>query len=322
MTVLVLRAADLAKGCPMGDAISAVGAGFAALSSGQATVPLRPAVPLLDGGVALSMPAALAGASCYSVKVVTVAPGNPAAGLPTVQAAILLGDARTGTVLALIDGTALTALRTGAAGGVAARELSRPASSRAALFGAGAQARTQLLALAAVRPITDVRVVTREPAHARAFVEWSLAIPELRGMAIRGCAARDAVEDADIVVTATSSRTPVFEGGWLAAGTHVTAVGSYTPEMRELDDETLRGARIVVDQRAPALAESGELHGRRPEDVVEIGDIVARRIPGRTNDRERTIFKSVGNAIQDLVVATLAYERARALGLGTELAFP
>jgi ornithine cyclodeaminase len=322
MAVLVLRAADIAKGCPMGDAISAVGAGFAALSSGQATVPLRPAVPLLDGGVALSMPAALAGASCYSLKLVTVAPGNPAAGRPAVQATVLLGDARTGEVLALIDGTALTALRTGAAGGVAARELGRAGASRAALFGAGAQARTQLLALAAVRPIADVRVVTREPAHASAFVEWARGIPELRGLAIRGSTARDAVEDADIVVTATSSRTPVFEGGWLAPGTHVTAVGSYTAEMRELDEETLRGARIVVDQRAAALAESGELQGRQPEDVVEIGEIIAGRAPGRTSDAERTVFKSVGNAVQDLVVAALAYERAVALGIGERLAFP
>jgi len=124
------------------------------------------------------------------------------------------------------------------------------------------------------------------------------------------------------VVTATSSHAPVFQGAWLADGVHVTAVGSFTPDMRELDDETLRGARIVVDQRAAALAEAGELRGRRDDEIVELGEILAGRVPGRSNDHERTIFKSVGNAIQDLVVAARAYERARALGVGEEIAFP
>jgi ornithine cyclodeaminase/alanine dehydrogenase-like protein (mu-crystallin family) len=322
MTVRLLRAAELAKVCPMGDAISAVSAGFAALSSGQATVPLRPSVPLLNGAVAFTMPASLAGASCYSVKVVTVAPANARSGRPAVLATVVVGDAATGEVVALIDGTALTALRTGAAGGVAARELSREGASRAALFGAGAQARAQLLALAAVRPIQDVGVVARDPAHVSAFVAWAAAEPALRNVAVRGGPAREAVEGADIVVTATNSRTPVFEGRWLGEGVHLTAVGSFTAEMRELDDDALRGARLVVDQRAAALAESGELQGRRGDDLVELGEIVARRAVGRSNDRERTVFKSVGNAIQDLVVATLAYERARALGIGEEIAFP
>ena len=322
MTVRLLRAADLAMVCPMADAIGAVAGGFAALSSGQATVPVRLSVPLRHDGVALTMPAALAGASCYSVKVVSVAPRNVLAGRPVVMATVLLGDAATGELLALMDGTALTALRTGAAGGVAARELSRSSASRVALFGAGAQARTQLLALAAVRSITEVRVVTRDPVHAAALRSWAVHERTLGGVAIHPATPRDAVVDADIVVTATSSRTPVFQGGWLADGVHVTAVGSFTPEMRELDDETLRGARLVVDQRAAALAEAGELRGRRDDELVELGEILSGRAPGRTADSQRTVFKSVGNAIQDLVVAAHAYERARALRVGEEIAFP
>lgn len=322
MTVRLLRAADLAKVCPMADAIRAVAVGFAALSTGQATVPVRLSVPLRHDGVALTMPTALAGASCYSVKVVSVVPRNAPAGRPIVMATVLLGDAATGELLALLDGTALTALRTGAAGGVAARELSRSTASRVALFGAGAQARTQLLALAAVRRIKEVRVVTRDPAHAAAFRSWAAHERTLSGVAIRPAAPKDAVADADIVVTATSSRTPVFQGAWLADGVHVTAVGSFTPEMRELDDETLRGARIVVDQRAAALAEAGELRGRRADELVELGEILSGRAPGRTGDSQRTVFKSVGNAIQDLVVAAQAYERARELGIGEEIAFP
>jgi len=322
MTVRLLRAADLAMACPMADAISAVADGFAALSAGQATVPVRLSVPLRYDGTVLTMPAGLAGSSSYSVKVVSVAPRNALAGRPVVMGTVLLGDSATGELLALIDGTALTALRTGAAGGVAARELSRPGTCRVALFGAGAQARAQLTALACVREITDVCVVTRDPAHAAALRQWAAGERGLRAIAIRPAAPKDAVADADIVITATTSQTPVFQGGWLRAGAHVTAVGSFTPQMRELDEETLRGARLVVDQRAAALAEAGELEGRRDGDVVEIGEILSGRVPGRTDDAQRTVFKSVGNAIQDLVVAARAYERARTNGIGEELAFP
>ena len=322
MTVRLLRAADVLVACPMSDAIDAVAAGFAALSTGQATVPVRLSVQLRGDAVALAMPAALTGASCYSVKVVTVAPSNAAAGRPVVIGTVLLGDALTGELLALIDGTALTALRTGAAGGVAARELSRADASRAALFGAGAQARTQLLALAAVRSIREVRVVTRDPAHAAALGDWAAREPALSGVALRPATADAAVADADVVLTATTSRTPVFRGTQLRDGVHVTAVGSFTPDGRELDDDTLRGARLVVDQRSAALAEAGELQGKRPDELVELGEIIAGRAAGRSDDRQRTVFKSVGNAIQDLVVSARAFERARELGIGGEVVFP
>jgi ornithine cyclodeaminase len=322
MTVRLLRAADVLVACPMSDAIDAVAAGFAALSTGQATVPVRLSVPLRDGGVALAMPAALTGASCYSVKVVSVAPSNAAAGRPIVSGTVLLGDAASGALLALLDGTALTALRTGAAGGVAARELSRADASRAALFGAGVQARTQLLALAAVRPIEAVQVVTRDLAHAAALGDWAAREPTLGGVTVRPAAADAAIADADVIVTATTSRTAVFAGARLRHGVHVTAVGSFTPDGRELDDDTLRGARLVVDERSAALAEAGELQGKRPDEVVELGEILAGRAAGRSDDRQRTVFKSVGNAIQDLVVAARAYERARDLGIGEEIAFP
>lgn len=322
MTVRLLRAADLARACPMADAISAVADGFVALSSGQTSVPVRPSIPLRHDGIALAMPAALAGASCYSVKVVSVAPRNARTGRPVVQATVLLGDADTGELLALLDGTALTALRTGAAGGVAARALSRTGPQRVALFGAGAQARSQLQALAAVRPIAAVRVVTRDPGHAADFLAWAAGDPALRGMAIRPSTPEAALDEADLVVTATSSRTPVFAGSRLAPGVHVTAVGSFTPDTRELDDETLRGARLVVDQRAAALAEAGELQGRQAGELVELGEVLSGRSAGRSSEDERTVFKSVGSAIQDLVVAARAYERARELGIGEEVAFP
>ena len=327
----LLRADDIRLACPMAEAIEAVADGFRALSDGRATVPVRIGVPLELGGLALSMPAALAGSSYYSVKIVSVAPGNAgnagnagnvARGLPTIAATVLLGDARTGAALALLEGASLTALRTGAAGGVAAASLSRRDASVLALFGTGAQARTQLLAAAAVRTLGEVRVVGRDPSRLLAFLAWARAEPSLGGLVLRESAAAEAVAAADIVVTATSSATPVFPGASLARGAHITAVGSYKPEMRELDDDTLRGARIVVDQRTAALAEAGELAGRAERDVVEIGEVLSGKAAGRQDERQRTVFKSVGNAIQDLVVAARVYERARELGLGEDVRFP
>jgi ornithine cyclodeaminase/alanine dehydrogenase-like protein (mu-crystallin family) len=308
----------------MPEAIDAVRRGFIALSSGQTTVPVRTSLPLADDGVALTMPAALIGGAYFSVKVVSVVPGNPARGLPLVPAAVLLGDARTGMPVALMDGATLTALRTGAAGGVALAALARPESAVAALFGAGAQARTQLAAATAVLGdrLREVRIVARDPAHAAALAEAATKDGSTRGARVRTASPDDAVRGADIVITATSSATPVFAGRLLGDGAHITAVGSFRPAMRELDDDAMRGARIVVDQREAALAEAGELQGLQNEDVVEIGEILAGRAPGRRSASERTIFKSVGNAIQDLVVASRAYERALELGIGEVVAWP
>lgn len=320
--MLLLRAADVVRACPMADAIAAVEAGFAALSAGRAIVPVRASVPLHGQGVALSMPASLAGGRHWSVKLVTVAPGNTARGLPLIAATVLLGDAETGAPLALLDGGSLTALRTGAAGGVAAKHLARAESPVVALFGGGAQARTQILGLAAVRSLREVRVVTRDPAHADAFIRALGEESGLRGVAVASSSPSDAVRGADVVITATSSATPVFAGRELGEGVHVTAVGSFTPAMRELDDDALRGARIVVDRRDAALAEAGELRGMREGDVVEIGEVIAGSARGRVDARERTVFKSVGNAVQDLMTASRAYERARELGLGQEIAWP
>lgn len=304
----------------MSDAIDAVAAGFIALSDGRAHVPVRIHVPLPDDGLVGAMPASLDGSPYYAVKVVSIAPAAPRAGLPLIGATVLLGDAATGAPVALLEGSALTALRTGAAGGLAARVLAAPGASVVALFGAGAQARTQLTAVLSVREIDDVRVTTRDPRHAVEFVAWAHSRhPSLR---VRAADAVEAVRGAEIVICATSSATPVFAGATLAPGVHVTGVGSHRPHMRELDEDTLRGARVIVDQRAGALHEAGELQGLSEGDVAEIGEILAGTVPGRTSPGERTVFKSVGNGVQDLVVASLVYERALALGLGEHIRWP
>lgn len=318
--VLLIRATDLARACPMADAIDAVAPGFVALSEGRAHVPVRIGGPIAEGGGTHAMPATLDGSPYFSVKIVAVAPAAPAAGFPLVNATVLLGDAVTGAPLAILEGASLTALRTGAAGGVAARALAALDASVLALFGAGAQARTQLAAALAVRPIAEVRIVARERRHAETFAAWARgAHPEVR---FDVSTADAAIDGAGIVITATSSAVPVFSGQRLADGAHVTAVGAFRPETRELDDATMRGARIVVDQRAGALHEAGEIQGLGPGDVVELGEVLAGTVPGRTAPGERTVFKSVGNGIQDLVVASLVYERCRSLGIGEEIRWP
>ena len=304
----------------MADAIDAVGEGFIALSDGRAHVPVRIHIPIEAEGLVAAMPASLEGSPYYAVKVVGIAPAAPGAGLPLISATVLLGDAETGAPVALLEGTALTSLRTGAAGGLAARALAAPDAGIVAIFGAGAQARTQLSAVLEVRNIEDVRVTSRDPQHARDFVAWARSRhPDVR---IRAADAGDAIDGAGIVIAATSSPTPVFDGRSLAPGAHVTGVGSHRPDMRELDADTMRGARVVVDQRAGALAEAGELAGLGEGDVVEIGEVLSGKAAGRTSRGERTVFKSVGNGIQDLVVAALAYERAKALGLGEDIRWP
>ncbi len=315
MKVRVLPADAVRAACSMADAIDAVAEGFRALSDGRAKVPLRTVLPLRsEGGSVLFMPAALGGADVASVKVVSVAPTNVARGVALIQAAVVVIDADTGQPKALLEGAALTALRTGAAGGVAARALSREDARVLALYGAGAQARTQLEAVLAVRPIREVRVVARHREHAEAF-----ARDVARGGVRAEAWGADAARGADIVVCATSSATPVFDAALLADGVHVTGVGSYRPEMREIPPEALRGARVIVDQREAALAESGEIVAAvragylSPADLVEIGEPSARR----ASPTERTVFKSVGNAIQDLVVASRIVRNAERLGLGT-----
>jgi ornithine cyclodeaminase len=251
-------------------------------------------------------------------KVSSVNPGNTDRGLPMIQAVVLALDPETGRLLALLDGTWLTALRTGAVGGLAADLLSRENSSTVALFGAGVQARTQLEAVRCVRPITDVRVMDRIGDSADALVD------ELSGVTARRVDDPDeAIDGADIVIAATTSSTPVFDGSKIAAGTHVTGVGSFTTEMREVDTALVMRARVVVDQREAILAEAGDIVGPISEGMVdesvisaEIGEIVLGEQPGRTSADEITFFKSVGNAVQDIAVAALVLRRAEAADRG------
>lgn len=317
MQIRILSAADVQASVDMPGAIEAMREAFAALAEGTATVPLRLALET-EHGVSLFMPAHLASSGSMGAKVASVNPGNLDLGLPVIHAVVLALDPETGRLIALMDGTWLTALRTGAVGGLAADLLSREDSTTVALFGAGVQARTQLEAVRCVRPIADVRVVSRTGDSADDLVA------ELSGVSARRVDDPDeAIDGADIVITATSSATPVFDGSRIAPGTHVTGVGSFTTEMREVDTALVMRARVVVDQREATLAEAGDIAGPISDGDVdesvlsaEIGEILLGSQAGRTSRDEITFFKSVGNAVQDIAVAALVLERAQAAGRG------
>jgi alanine dehydrogenase len=339
MQIRILSASDVRAAIDMPTAIGAMRDAFAALAEGRASVPVRLSLET-EHGVTLFMPAHVTGfplgpsgadggeqtpgtgdealLEAAAAKVVSVNPGNTGRGLPMIHAVVLAIDVETGRLQALMDGTWLTALRTGAVGGLAADLMARADARVVALFGAGVQARTQLEAVRCVRDVHEVRVVSRSGASAA-----SLAA-ELSGVDARPVDdPEEALAGADIVIAATSSATPVFEGALVEPGTHVTGVGSFTPDMREVDSTLVQRARVVVDQREAILEEAGDIVGPVREGVVdpsvmvaELGDLVLGRVLGRTDDDEITFFKSVGNAVQDLAVATRVLEKATRAGLG------
>jgi ornithine cyclodeaminase/alanine dehydrogenase-like protein (mu-crystallin family) len=259
-------------------------------------------------GTLLLMPAF--GAQGVGVKLVTLTPSNPGRGLPFINAVYALFDPETEQPLAVLDGAALTALRTAAVSGLATRHLARTDASRLVIFGAGVQAGSHLHAMLAVRPIEDAVIVSRTPERATALAR---AASEAGVRAEVGSA--DSVAGRDLVCTCTTSATPVFEGSLLAPGTHVNAVGAYRPDLRELDTETVRRARVAVETREAAMEEAGDLliamnEGAIAEDhvVADLSEVV-RGAKVRRSDDDVTLFKSVGVAFEDLVVARAAVDR-------------
>ena len=317
MQIRILSAADVRAAVDMPAAIGAMRTAFSALADGSATVPLRLALQT-EHGVSLLMPAHISGSGHTGAKVVSVNPGNAELGLPVIHAVVLVLDPSTGRPVALMDGTWLTALRTGAIGGLAADLLARTDASTVALFGAGVQARTQLEAVRCVRSVTEVRVVSPSGGSADRLVS------ELEGVSARRVDDTDeALVGADIVIAATSSSTPVFDGARVEPGTHVTGVGSFTPDMREVDTALILRARVIVDQREAVLSEAGDIAGPIADGatdesvmVAEIGEILLGTELGRTSPEEITFFKSVGNAVQDVSVAALVLEAAERDSLG------
>ncbi len=324
MELLILSAEEVRQALPMAEAIEAMKEAYRQLSTGEAAMPLRSRIEVPDEAtVALFMPAYLKTTRDLAIKIVTVAPHNPAQGLPTIHALVVALDAATGRPLALMEGASLTAIRTGAGSGAATDLLARPDANTVAIFGSGTQARTQLQAVCTVRPIQRAWVYSPTGQHAEAFAQEMAGqgpIPEDLRVA---ASPEEAIAEADIICTATTSHTPVFDGRLLRPGTHVNAVGSFTPEMQEVDLETIRRSLVVVDSREAVLEEAGELITAiregvfSPEQIhAEVGEIVAGLKPGRTSPEQITYFKSVGVAVQDAAAATATLEGALRAGLG------
>jgi len=325
-TLRFLSARDVAKALPMREAVDVMKEAFRRLSAGEAVVPPRTYIEAREPqGDALFMPSYLPAAGRMGLKVITLFGGNAALGLPRIQAIMLVLDAATGSPLAVMDGTSLTAIRTGAASGAATDILARPDASVAAIFGAGPQAETQLEAMCVVRPIRRARVFDASAERAAAFAREMAA---RLGIPVEASAsASAALAGAEVVCTATTSPTPVFADADLAPGVHINAIGSYKPSVREIPGETVRRALVVVDHLAFALAEAGDLLIPMAEGLVakgtvfpELGEIIAGRKKGRASADQVTFFKSVGVAVQDLLAADRVLANAARLGLGTELA--
>lgn len=329
--MLVLTAEQVRRALPMEACIAAMKAAFAALSAGRAQVPLRArlSVPPHEA-VSLIMPAFVdtGDDQAMAIKIVSLFPHNPARDLAFIQAAVLVCEPESGRPTALLEGSALTAIRTGAASGAAIDLLARPDSKVVAVFGAGVQGRTQLQAACAARAVERARVYDPSRARAEAFAREMAPVLSLPEPIMVAETPGQAAGGADIICTATTSKTPVFEDRHVRPGTHISAVGSYAPDMQELPAETVSRANLVVDSRSAALAESGDLiqpiqAGLFTEAHIraELGEIISGRLPGRVSPEEITIFKSVGVAVQDAVAAQLALRNARAWGLGTEVPF-
>ena len=284
----------------MGAAVDALEAAFAAGRLGH--TPPRQHVHAGEQELLL-MPSFLDGGA--TVKLVGIDPANPARGLPRIQGVVVLFEGPGLTPAAVLDAAAVTALRTAAVSGLATRFLARPDSRRLVLIGAGPQADAHLEAVVAVAPVREVRVVSRrwEPAAA-------LAARARRDFGLDAeVAGPEAVADADLVCACTTSPSPVFDGALLPAGVHVNAVGSYRPDLQEVDATTIRSCRVVVEDREAALRESGDLVQARSEGwepaaiAADLREVVGDRVPVRTSADDRTLFESVGLAYEDLIVA-------------------
>lgn len=326
--MLILKAEDVKTTVPMKEAIEAMKKAYASLSDRSAVVPQRIHLSIPDkNAISLFMPAYMKNNDdeALAVKVVSLFPNNPARGLAYIQAAVLVIESDTGRAMALLEGSTLTAIRTGAGSGTSIDLLARKDSKVLAIFGAGPQGKTQLEAACAVRDIEKVFIYNPTQAKAEKFVEEMSAIHKNIHMAKNP---QEAIEQADIICTATGSKQPVFDDKDVKAGTHISAIGAYTPEMQELPIETVARSKIVVDYYDTVISEAGDIVKAMQANLIteknihaELGEIVLGKKVGRENDNEITFFKSVGNAVQDAVAAQVALKNAKKMNIGQEIEF-
>jgi ornithine cyclodeaminase len=323
--VVLVGQEEVRRLLPMGDCIDLMADALAALAKGEAIMPLRTVMWLPERvGALATMPSYLSSLGATGVKVITVFPGNHGSELDAHQGAILVFEGKRGRLVAIVDATSVTAIRTAAVSGAATQVLARKDAGDLAILGSGTQARTHLEAMMLARPIRRVRVWSRNSDRAERFAKREAA---RHGIKVEVSAtARDAVEGADLICTTTSSPEPVLLGEWLGAGAHVNAIGAVGPGGRELDGEAVRRSRLFVDRRESASNEAGEFVLARDEGVIgeghivaEIGEVLAGSVRGRGWDAEITLFRGVGLAVEDLAAANHVYLRAVEAGAGARI---
>ena len=318
--VLLLNRDQVASILDMGETIKAMKTAFADES---AILPQRIVISTKKG-LSLYMPAYLPQSKSLAVKVVTVFKKNPVDyNLPTTLGKVLLQDINTGDVICIMDGGFLTAMRTGAVSGCAIDYLAKENSETVGLFGTGVQGMTQLWAACVARPsikkafVFDLRKEVAEDFAKQMSTKLNVSVDVADS-------AEKIVKESDIILTATTSPTPIFHGRWLQPGTHISGIGSHSPGTRELDGDTISRSKVVCDQISACLKEAGDIIIPINEGIIskediygEIGEIITGKKAGRENDQEITLFKSVGLAIQDAATAKLVYDKAKATNIGT-----
>jgi len=322
---LLLTRDDVIKVLEMSDCMEVVEKAFAELAFGTAVQPLRIKIALLDG-LALYMPAYLKEMGALACKVVTDYKNNPIKhNIPAVIGKVLLHDPETGDVICIMDGGYFTAVRTGAVSGVATKHLARnDKGQKAGIFGAGVQSRMQLRAMAIARDISKAYVYdTVDEAVTKFIKEMNI---ELNLEVVRADSPKHILEEADIICTATSCPTPIFDGDMVREGTHINAIGSHTPKTRELDTAIIKRSKIIADSYDACLSEAGDIMIPIQEGAIdkshvyaELGEIITGKKPSRADDKEITLFKSTGLAVQDVATAKLVYDKAVQAGIGTEV---
>ena len=319
--MLVLNQAEVERLLDMEGCIAAMEGALATLARGEMDMPLRSVFAPGDGSLIGLMPAHRAGEDpLYSLKTVCVYPENPKRGLDAHQGTVTLFDGETGVVRALMNASAITAIRTAAVTAVATRLLAREDTRKLAILGAGVQARSHLDSMRAVRDFDQIVLYSPTQGHAQALAEEF-------GVEVAS-SAEDAVRGADVVVTATNATEPVLERSWLKEGAHLNAVGGRPPQMTELDPETVAAAALFVDRRESAENEAGDYRQALEEGAIgpdhiraEIGEVLIGAKPGREDDTQMTMFRSLGLAIEDLAAAEYVVRRAQETGAGAEVDF-
>jgi alanine dehydrogenase len=318
---LILNREDVMSVLYMADCMQVVEKAFMELEQGSAILPLRTNITASEG-ISLYMPSYLKELGAMACKVVTVYKNNPEKfNLPVILGKVLLQDPETGDTICIMDGGYLTAVRTGAASGVATQYLARKNKNQTAgILGTGVQARMQLLAVAEARDISKSYIYDISDDAAKTFIQEMQSKVNFEIVQVNSA---EKILESDIICAATSSPDPLFDGKLIKEGTHINGIGSHTPNARELDTETIKRSKIVGDSKEACFKEAGDIiiplkEGAIREDHfhAELGEVICGKKPGRTSDSEITVFKSNGLAIQDAATAKLVYEKAKEAGIG------